>query len=63
MSTKDKFRTRTLVMLALALAVVALCTGCSERIDTLVRFVESKVTGEEYVSPRGQACLDGVRST
>ena len=45
-------------MLALALAVVALCTGCSERIDTLVRFVESKVTGEEYVSPRGQACLD-----
>lgn len=47
-------------MLALALAVVALCTGCSERIDTLVRFVESKVTGEEYVSPRGQACLDAA---
>ncbi|HIY79880.1 MAG TPA: DUF5104 domain-containing protein [Candidatus Olsenella excrementavium] len=60
MSTKDRFRTRTLVMLALALAVVALCTGCSERIDTLVRFVESKVTGEEYVSPRGQACLDAA---
>lgn len=47
-------------MLALALAVVALCTGCSERIDTLVRFVESKLTGEEYVSPRGQACLDAA---
>lgn len=47
-------------MLALALAVVALCTGCSERIDALVRFVESKVTGEEYVSPRGQACLDAA---
>ena len=47
-------------MLALALAVAALCTGCSERIDTLVRFVESKVTGEEYVSPRGQACLDAA---
>ncbi len=47
-------------MLALALAVVALCTGCSERIDTLVRFVESKVTGEEYVSLRGQACLDAA---
>lgn len=60
MSTKDRFRTRALVMLALALAVVALCTGCSERIDTLVRFVESKVTGEEYVSPRGQACLDAA---
>ena len=60
MSTKDRFRTRTLVMLALALAVVALCTGCSERIDTLVRFVESRVTGEEYVSPRGQACLDAA---
>ena len=49
-------------MLALALAVVALCTGCSERIDTLVRFVESKVTGEEYVSPRGQACLGAAES-
>ena len=60
MSTKDRFRTRALVMLALALAVVALCTGCSERIDTLVRFVESQVTGEEYVSPRGQACLDAA---
>lgn len=47
-------------MLALALAVVTLCTGCSERIDTLVRFIESKVTGEEYVSPRGQACLDAA---
>ena len=47
-------------MLALALAVVALCTGCSERIDTLVRFVESKVAGEEYVSPRGQVCLDAA---
>ena len=47
-------------MLALALAVAALCTGCSERIDTLVRFVESRVTGEEYVSPRGQACLDAA---
>ena len=47
-------------MLALALAVAALCTGCSGRIDTLVRFVESRVTGEEYVSPRGQACLDAA---
>lgn len=47
--------------LALALAVVALCAGCSERIDTLVRFVESQVTGEEYVSPRGQACLDAAQ--
>ena len=62
MSAKDRFRTRTLVTLALALAVVALCAGCSERIDTLVRFVESQVTGEEYVSPRGQACLDAAES-
>lgn len=62
MSTEDRFRTRALVMLALALAVVALCTGCSERIDTIVRFVESKVTGEEYVSPRGQACLGAAES-
>ena len=61
MSAKDRFRTRTLVTLALALAVVALCAGCSERIDTLVRFVESQVTGEEYVSPRGQACLDAAQ--
>lgn len=62
MSAKDRFRTRTLVTLALALAVVALCAGCSERIDTLVRFVGSQVTGEEYVSPRGQACLDAAES-
>ncbi len=36
------------------------CVGCSERVDSLVRFVGSRVTGEEYVSPRGQACLDAA---
>lgn len=37
------------------------CVGCSERVDSLVRFVGSRVTGEEYVSPRGQACLDAAQ--
>ena len=60
MSTKDGFRLRALATCALALAVVALCAGCSERVDSLVRFVKSQVTGEEYVSPRGQACLDAA---
>lgn len=60
MSAKDEFRVRALATCALALAVVALCAGCSERVDSLVRFVKSQVTGEEYVSPRGQACLDAA---
>lgn len=60
MSAKDWFRVRALATCALALAVVALCAGCSERVDSLVRFVKSQVTGEEYVSPRGQACLDAA---
>ena len=60
MSAKDWFRVRALATCALALAVVALCVGCSERVDSLVRFVKSQVTGEEYVSPRGQACLDAA---
>lgn len=45
--------------LLVALAT-ALCAGCAERVDSLVRLVESQVTGEEYVSPRGQACLDAA---
>lgn len=60
MNAKDEFRVRALATCALALAVVALCAGCSERVDSLVRFVKSQVTGEEYVSPRGQACLDAA---
>ncbi len=60
MSAKDEFRVRALATCALALAVVALCAGCSERVDSLVRFVKSQVTGEEYVSPQGQACLDAA---
>ncbi len=61
MSTKGRFHPRALVTCALALVVVALCAGCSERVDSLVRYVESQVTGEEYVSPRGQACLDAAQ--
>ncbi|MBM6815905.1 DUF5104 domain-containing protein [Olsenella uli] len=53
-------RARRLAACVLALAVAAPCAGCSERIDALARLVGSRVTGEEYVSPRGQACLDAA---
>lgn len=51
-------RVGRLVACAIALATTILCFGCAERVDMLVRAAYSSVTGEEYVSPRAQACLD-----
>lgn len=46
---------------ALGLCLLVFCPGCAERVDTLWRFVHSELSGEEYVSPRGQACLDAAQ--
>ena len=44
----------------LGLCLFVACPGCAERVDTLWRLVHSELSGEEYVSPRGQACLDAA---
>ena len=44
----------------LGLCLLVACPGCAERADTLWRLVHSELSGEEYVSPRGQACLDAA---
>lgn len=46
---------------ALGLCLLVFCPGCAERVDTLWRFVHSELSGEEYVSPRGKACLDAAQ--
>ena len=40
----------------------ALCAGCAEGVDSLVRMFGSPVAGEEYVSARGQVCLDAAEA-
>ena len=52
---------RLAACLLVALATVP-CVGCAEGANSLVRYVGSLVTGEEYVSPRGQACLDAAEA-
>ena len=44
----------------LGLCLLVACPGCAEQVDTLWRLVHSELSGEEYVSPRGQACLDAA---
>ena len=44
----------------LGLCLFVACPGCAERVDTLWRLVHSELSGEEYVSPREQACLDAA---
>lgn len=53
-------RIRRLAACLLVVFAAVVCGGCSEGVDSLVRYVGSRVTGEEYVSPRGQACLDAA---
>ena len=58
MSKRRERCVRGVAACAIALVAAILCAGCAEGVDTLVRVVRSSVTGEKYVSPRGQACLD-----
>ena len=60
MSERRGGHARVIATCVIALVATILCAGCAERVDTLVRAVRSHVTGEEYVSPRGQACLDAA---
>ena len=62
MGRGDAERVRRLAACALALVAAILCAGCSEGIDTLARYVGSRVTGEQYVSPHGQVCLDAAEA-
>lgn len=53
---------RRLVACALVVLASALCAGCAGGVDPLVRMFGSAVAGEEYVSARGQVCLDAAEA-
>lgn len=53
---------RRLVARALVVLASALCAGCAGGVDPLVRMLGSVVAGEEYVSARGQVCLDAAEA-
>ena len=49
-----------LCAVALGACLLVACPGCAKQADTLWRLLHSELSGEEYVSPRGQACLDAA---
>lgn len=53
---------RCLAACMLVVLASALCAGCAGGVDSLVRMFGSPVAGEEYVSARGQVCLDAAEA-